>query len=303
MADFNPLSSGAAWMNGQVMPLSEASLPVNDWGLIHSDITYDVVPVWNGGFFRLADYLARFEESMRALRMDVGMDLKGIRQALTEMVAASGLTEAYVAMVASRGVPLIPGTRDPRDCGNHFYAWCVPYIHIMRPELPLEGRTAWIAKSVTRIPQSSVDPRVKNYHWGDFTAGLFEAKDQGFETVILLDEDGQVTEGPGFNVFAVTGDRIVTSDHGMLEGISRRTVIEMARELGMRVDIRPLPLDEFMAADEVFISTSGGGVVALTKVDDRIFANGAVGPVTGKLHDTYWDWMTRPAFRTEISYR
>ena len=303
MADFNPLSSGAAWMNGQVMPLSEASLPVNDWGLIHSDITYDVVPVWNGGFFRLADYLARFEESMRALRMDVGMDLKGIRQALIEMVAASGLTEAYVAMVASRGVPLIPGTRDPRDCGNHFYAWCVPYIHIMRPELPLEGRTAWIAKSVTRIPQSSVDPRVKNYHWGDFTAGLFEAKDQGFETVILLDEDGQVTEGPGFNVFAVTGDRIVTSDHGMLEGISRRTVIEMARELGMRVDIRPLPLDEFMAADEVFISTSGGGVVALTKVDDRIFANGAVGPVTGKLHDTYWDWMTRPAFRTEISYR
>jgi len=303
MAEPNPLSRGAAWMNGQVMPLSEARLPVNDWGLIHSDITYDVVPVWNGGFFRIADYLARFEDSMRARRMDVGMDLNGIQQALTEMVAASGLTEAYVAMVASRGVPLIPGTRDPRDCGNHFYAWCVPYIHIMRPELPPEGRTAWIAKSVTRIPQSSVDPRVKNYHWADFTAGLFEAKDQGFETVILLDEDGQVTEGPGFNVFAVTGDRIVTSDHGMLEGISRRTVIEMARDLGMTVEIRPLPLGEFMAADEVFISTSGGGVVALTKVDDRIFANGAVGPVAAQLHDTYWEWMTRPAFRTEISYR
>ena len=303
MSESNSLSTGAAWMNGQVMPLSEARLPVNDWGLIHSDITYDVVPVWNGAFFRLADYLARFESSMRALRMDIGMDASQIRRALTDMVAASGLKEAYVAMVASRGVPLIPGTRDPRDCGNHFYAWCVPYIYVMRPELPPEARTAWIAKSVTRIPRSSVDPRVKNYHWGDFTAGLFEAKDRGFETVILLDEDGHVTEGPVVNVFAFTGDRLVTSDHGMLEGVSRRTVIEMAREIGMNVEIRPLPLTEFMESDEVFISTSGGGVIGLTKVDDRIFANAAVGPVTAKLHETYWDWMLHPAFRTEIGYR
>ena len=112
-----------------------------------------------------------------------------------------------------------------------------------------------------------------------------------------------MTEGPGFNVFAVTGDRLVTSDHGMLEGISRRTVIEMARDIGMRVEIRPLPLAQFMEADEVFISTSGGGVIGLTKVDDRIFANAAVGPVTAKLYETYWDWMMHPAFRTEIDYR
>ena len=303
MSDHTSLSTGAAWMQGQIMPLADARLPVNDWGLIHSDITYDVVPVWNGAFFRLGDYLDRFENSMRALRMDIGMDGSQIRRALSDMVAASGLKEAYVAMVASRGVPLIPGTRDPRDCGNHFYAWCVPYIHVMRPELPLDRRTAWIAKSVTRIPKSSVDPRVKNYHWGDFTAGLFEAKDNGFETVILLDEDGQVTEGPGFNVFAVRDDRLVTSDHGMLEGISRRTVVEMAEEIGMKVEIRPLPLAEFMESDEVFISTSGGGIFALTRVDDRIFANGAIGPITAKLHATYWDWMMRPAFRTEITYR
>ena len=138
-------------MSGQVMPLSEARLPVNDWGLIHSDITYDVVPVWDGAFFRLADYLDRFESSMRALRMDVGMNGSQIRQALTDMVAASGLKEAYVAMVASRGVPLIPGTRDPRDCGNPSASGA---SYVMRPELPPEARTAWIAKSVTRIPRS-----------------------------------------------------------------------------------------------------------------------------------------------------
>ena len=302
MGTAEELANGAAWMAGIVMPLSDARLPVNDWGLIHSDITYDVVPVWNGAFFRLDDYLDRFARSMAALRMDIGMTRMEIGAALTEMVAASGLRAAYVAMVASRGVPLVPGTRDPRECGNHFYAWCVPYIHVMRPEVPPERRSAWIARNVTRIPEASIDARVKNYHWGDFTTGLFEAKDRGYETVILLDEDGQVTEGPGFNVFAVKDDRLVTSDHGMLEGITRRTVLEMASEHGLKVEVRPLPLAEFMEADEVFLSSSGGGVMALTKVDDRIFGNGATGPVTRALHQTYWEWMGRPELRTDIPY-
>ena len=299
----HPLNAGAAWMDGRVIPISQARIQVNDWGLIHSDITYDVVPVWDGGFFRLDDYLERFAASRASLRLDIGMTDKAVAAALHDMVAASGLRAAYVAMVASRGVPLIPGTRDPRQCGNHFYGWCVPYIRIMRPDLSPESHSAWIARSVTRIPENSVDPRVKNYHWGDFTAGLFEAKDNGFETVILLDPDGHVTEGPGFNVFAVCGDRLVTSDHGMLEGISRRTVLEMAREQGLKTEIRPLPLQEFLDADEVFLSTSGGGVAPLTRVNDKIYQNGGIGPVTSALHATYWQWIHDPVYRTEIAYR
>jgi branched-chain amino acid aminotransferase len=302
-SDKTGLEAGAAWIDGEVMPIAAARLPINDWGLIHSDITYDVVPTWDGGFFRLDDYIGRFQNSVAALRLDIGMDSPAIAAALTAMVAASGLRNAYVAMVASRGVPLIPGTRDPRECGNHFYAWCVPYIRVMRADLPDAERSAWIAKSVRRIPETSVDPRVKNYHWGDFTAAMFEAKDMGYETTILLDEDDNVTEGPGFNVFAVKDGRLVTSDHGMLEGISRRTVMEMAAELGYDVEVRPLPLAEFMQADEVFMSSSGGGVLAITRVDDRIFANGTTGPITTALHARYWDWMYRPALRTEITYR
>ena len=302
MNETRQLASGAAWMKGEVVPLEHARLPVNDWGLLHCDIVYDVVPVWEGAFFRLPDYMARFRASRASLRLDVGMTEDEIGAALHDMVAASGLRAAYVAMVASRGVPLIPGTRDPRQCGNHFYAWCVPYIHVMRPEMPPETRTAWIAKSVTRIPATSIDPRVKNYHWGDFTAGLFEAKDNGFETVILLDADGCVTEGPGFNVFALHGDRLLTSDHGALEGVSRRTVLEMAAEHGLKTEIRPLPLDEFMESDEVFLSTSGGGVAPLTRVDDRIFCNGGVGPVTTAIHQTYWRWIHEARFRSEIRY-
>lgn len=295
-------SKGAAWMKGEVVPIDEAKIGVNDWGVTRSDITYDVVPVWRGAFFRLPDYLARFEASMAALRLDVGMDRDAIRAALAAMVARSGLRDAYCAMVASRGMPLFPGNRDPRHCANHFYAWVVPYIYVMTPEVMARGADLWIAESVRRIPEDSVNPRAKNYHWGDFTQGLFEAKDAGYDTVALLDHAGNVTEGPGFNVFALKGDRAITSDHGVLHGITRRTAIEICQAKGLTVETRPLPLAEFLEADEVFLSTSGGGIAPVRKVGDRVFSNGAPGPVSVALAETYRAWLTRDDLRTPVPY-
>jgi branched-chain amino acid aminotransferase len=296
------LSKGAAHWQGRVVPIAEAALPVTDWGVTHSDIAYDVVPVWKGGFFRLDDYVARFIASVAGLRMDIGRDADGVKAALTEMVAASGLRDSYVAMVAARGRNPVQGSRDPRDCENHFYAWCVPYVHIVKPDAALRGTSVWVAKKIRRIPEDSVDPTVKNYHWGDFTGGLFEAKDNGFETVLLLDHQGNVTEGPGFNVFAVFGDRLVTSGHGVLHGISRRTVLEMAEEAGLTPEARPLPLEEFLEADEVFLSSSGGGVIPVAQVDDRHFSNGAAGHVALDLRRRYFEWIERAQHRTEIAY-
>lgn len=296
------MAAGAAWIDGQVIPIAEAKIGVTDWGVTHSDITYDVVPVVDGGFFRLYDYLDRFLRSAAALRLDPGLDAGGIAGTLAEMVGASGLRDAYCAMVVSRGVPIIPGIRDPRQCRNHFYAWCVPYVHVIKPEVIDAGASVWIAKDVRRIPADSVNPRAKNYHWGDFTAGLFEAKDAGFETVLLLDHAGNVTEGPGFNAFAVKGDRVVTPDLGVLEGITRRTVLEMAREIGLQTETRALPLEEFLEADEVFLSSSGGGVLPITRVDERVFGNGAPGPVASRLRALYRDWTGRAEHRTEIAY-
>ena len=296
------LTNGAAWMGGQIIPIANAAIPVTDWGLTHSDIIYDVVPVWQGGFFRLNDYLARFLASCDSARMDTGMDGPAIIAALQEMVAATGLRDSYVAMVAARGRNPIPGSRDPRDCDNHFYAWCVPYVHIVKPEIADKGTSVWIAKSVRRIPRDSVNPRVKNYHWGDFTSGLFEAKDKGFETTMLLDHQGNVTEGPGFNVFATFGNRIATSDHGVLHGITRQTVLDMAAEAGMQIETRAVPLDEFWQADEVFLSSSGGGVIPVTKVDARSFSNGAPGPIAPDLRRRYFEWLRRPKLRTPVEY-
>ena len=298
----NDLSLGAAWMNGTVIPISQAAIPVNDWGLVHSDITYDVVPVIDGAFFRFDEYLARFLSSMENLHLDPGMSKRDIKAALHQMVSKSRLRDSYVAMVCSRGKPKIAGSRDPRDCGNHFFAWCVPYVHVIRPEVVEQGATAWIAQNAYRIPENSVNPRVKNYHWGDFTQGIFEAKDKNYETVILLDYDGNVTEGPGFNVFAVKDKVLITPDRGVLAGVSRKTVLEIAEHLGINTSVRSLSVEEFLEADEVFLSSSGGGVIPIIRVNETIFGNGASGPISVQLNETYWAWTTLEKYRDPIDY-
>jgi len=295
-------SAGAAWMNGQIIPVSEAKISVFDWGLTRSDITYDVVHVWEGAFFRLDDYLDRFKVSMKKMCLDVGMDRSAIRNALIELVATSGLRSAYVSMVASRGTPLIPGTRDPRACKNHFYAWAVPFIWVIPEAVAKRGAHISVARDSRRIPPNSVDPTVKNYHWGDMTAALFQALDAGYDTTVLLDHNNLVTEGPGFNIFAVINGSVVTPKSGMLEGISRKTVLEICEALGIPCAATDISEEAFMNAEEVFTATTAGGPVPVTRVNGRIFGNDVIGPLTAKILHTYWEWHKREDLALKICY-
>jgi branched-chain amino acid aminotransferase len=295
-------ATGAAWMDGQVIPVSEAKISVFDWGLTRSDITYDVVHVWEGAFFRLEDYLDRFTVSMDKLRLDVGMNRADIKAALVELVATSGLQSAYVSMVASRGTPLVPGTRDPRACTNHFYAWAVPFIWVIPQEVVQRGAHISVEENLRRIPPQSVDPTVKNYHWGDMTAALFNALDAGYDTTVLLNTNGYITEGPGFNIFAVIDGKVLTPRSGMLEGISRKTVLEMCVELGIPCAEADISLAEFLSADELFTATTAGGPVPVTRVNKTILGNDAIGPITAQVLKTYWDWHHRDDLTEKIAY-
>lgn len=296
------LSKGAAWIRGAIVPVDQASIPVTDWGLTHSDAVYDVVPVWDGAFFRLDDYLERFQASMARARLAPPETAAQIRDAVIAMVAASGLPCAYVSMVAARGQPHVPGTRDPRHCANHFFAWCVPYVHVFGADAGACGIRLHIPNGVRRIPDDSVDPRAKNYHWGDFTRGLFEAKDAGFDSVLLLDHAGNATEGPGYNLFAVQGGRVITPEFGCLEGITRRTVMEIAEAQGLGVEVRTLPLEELLEADEIFVCTSGGGPVPVTHLGARVFSNAAEGPTSAAIRAAYWELVARSSHRTAVPY-
>lgn len=284
---------GCAFVDGEFVAPEDAKISIFDWGFLHSDATYDVAHVWKGRFFRLDDHLDRFAASCRALRLDPGVSRERQREVMHECVRRAGLDDAYVELLCTRGRPA-PGSRDPRTCTNRFMAFAIPFVWVADPAKQRRGIDL-VVGTPHRIAPSSVDPRVKNYHWLDFVMGLFEAYERDAETVVLTDGAGHVTEGPGFNVFAVFGapptPRLVTPSRGVLEGISRRTMIELARAAGWTVEERLLGVDELRRADEVFLSTTGGGAIAVARLDGVPIGGrpaGTFGPVTAELQARYW---------------
>jgi branched-chain amino acid aminotransferase len=174
---------GCAYIDGAFAPIAEAKISILDWGFLHSDATYDVVTVWDGHFFRLDDHLDRFFAGLQKLRMQIPYTRAQIVRILDEMVARSGLREAYVEFLCTRGMPE-PGSRDPRTCVNRFHAFAIPYVWIVKPDQQQVGLHAHLSP-IPRIAPASVDPTVKNYHWLDMVMGLFAAYDQGMQSVIL----------------------------------------------------------------------------------------------------------------------
>lgn len=293
-------ADGLAWVDETIVPIAEARLPLLDWGFLHSDATYDVAHVWRGRFFRLDDHIERFFAGMDALHMSIPHDRRAVADILSRIVGQSGLRDAYVEMICTRGLPA-PGSRDPRTCTNRFYAFAVPFIWIADPAHQEEGLHLVITER-QRIPPASVDPRVKNYHWLDMVLGLFDAYERGGETVATVDGQGNVVEGPGFNLFAVREQRLSTPASGVLEGITRRTVLELAGELGHEAVEEPLPASAVRDADEVFVTSTAGGVIPVTRVDGRAVSSGRPGPITLELRDAYWALHDDPAYTRPVSY-
>jgi len=289
--------AGIAFVDGQYVPLGLASVPLVDRGFVRSDATYDVVHVYDGKFFRLDDHIERFQASMRGLRMSLPYSAQDIAGILIECVRRSGLRDAYVQMTCTRGIPA-PGTRDPHLCVNRFYAFAQPFVWIANEEQRLSG-LKMVVSHVQRIPSESVDQRIKNFHWLDLTMGIFEAYDKNAIVPVLLDREGNVTEGPGFNVFSVRNGKLATPDRGLFEGMTRRTVIELSTDLGLPCEVRPVAVEELRNSDEIFITSTAGGIMPVTDLDGRIYGNGKPGPITICIGDAYWQrhregWLSTP---------
>ena len=298
MTDF---SGGAAFIDSEYVAIADARVPLLDWGFLHSDATYDVAHVWQGRFFRIEEYLHRFQRSMAALRMSIPYDREQIREVMFELVRRSGLRDAYVEIVCTRGIPA-PGSRDPRSCENRFLAFAIPFVWIADERLREQGLNLLIS-SRQRIPPESVDPRIKNYHWLDMTMALFEAYDQGEDTAVLVDAAGNLVEGPGFNVFVRRGDTVITPERGVLQGVTRSTVLELlAKEPELKVQPGLLPPEVAMSADEAFITSTAGGVMPVTRIDGNAVGDGRVGALTTKLNQAYWELHADPAYTRQVDY-
>ena len=290
---------GVAWIDGDYRPMDQAKISVLDWGFLRSDATYDVVHVWRGRFFRLDLHLDRFLRSVEKLRMSLPVDRRELTEILMQCVRRSGFENAYVEMICTRGhSPDL--SRDPRDAINRLIVFAVPFGWIATEEQRQRGIALAIAET-RRIPAESVDPTVKNYHWLDLVAGMFEAYDRGAENVVLTDLAGNIAEGPGFNIFAVASGRAATPDRGVLEGITRRTAMELCDELGIPVDVGPLTVDRLRRAEEVFITSTAGGIAPVTLIDGEPVGDGQPGPTTGRLTALYWDKHDDPDWTTPVA--
>ncbi len=295
-------ADGCAWIEGEYLPIAEARVPITDTGFSRSDVTYDVVAVWKGRFFRLDAHLARFARSVAGLRMELPVSDAELREILFECVRRTGIRDAYVDMIATRGAPAA-GSRDPRTFRNRFYAYAIPYVWIQQPEAQEKGCHVVIAERTIRIPPESVDPTIKNFHWGDLVRGTFEAFDRGGQLAVLPDAQGNVTEGPGFNVFAVREGLLWTPERGVLEGITRRTVLELADEAGIPTRVGPLAADALRDADEAFLTSTAGGVMPVTRVDDAPLGSRVPGPITTRLRERYWEAHDEPRWSQAVDYR
>lgn len=291
---------GIAFMDGQYLPMSEAKISVLDWGLLHSDATYDTVHVWDGRFFRLDLHLDRFFNGLAKLRMDIRMSRDEVAEVLQNCVGLAGHRSAYVEMICTRGTsPTF--SRDPRNAVNRFIAFAVPFGSVANAEQMARGLHLAISNTV-RIPPASVDPTVKNYHWLDLVKGLFNAYDQNAESALVLDYEGNIAEGPGFNVFAAHNGRLSTPAQNVLPGITRRSVLDICGALDIPVAEVPLSVEHLLAADEVFITSTAGGVMPVTKVDQTVIGRGDVGELTIRIKDEYWRRHADPEWSTPVRY-
>ena len=290
---------GYAWIDSKYVELAEAKIPILDWGFLRSDATYDVVHVWKGRFFRLDKHIDRFFESTKKLRMPCQISRDELKKVLANCVIKGKLENAYVEMIQTRGIsPKF--VRDPRLATPHVMAFAVPFGWILKQEDFEKGLNVLLT-DIKRIPPSSVDPTIKNYHWMDLVTGMLDAYEKGNDTAVLVDENNNITEGPGFNLFCIDDSGIFTPDHGVLEGITRQSIFDLAKELHLPIMKKSISVEELYNAEELFATSTAGGIMPITRVSGKEIGKGSVGNLTRQLHKLYWEKHSDDSWSTSIT--
>ncbi|MBT5038546.1 MAG: branched-chain amino acid--2-keto-4-methylthiobutyrate aminotransferase [Rhodospirillaceae bacterium] len=282
-------SKGIAYSQGRYMPVDEATIPLLDPAFTKSDVVFDVVSAWDGAFFKLEDHLARFRRSCEYIRVKPPCSEDEMRRIMAECAVRSGFDNCCVYFLCTRGrYAGGAATGDPRESENEFIAYAVPYYWIVPNDRPNAGAHLWVAETIRRAPNEAINQRVKNFNRMDLTRAHFEALDNGADAPVLLSLDGYITEGPGFNVWILKDGKVLAPGENLLEGITRQSVFELCADAGLQAEAADLTKADLQDADEVFVSSTGGGVMAVTLINDKPIGNGAPGITTSKLSDNYW---------------
>jgi branched-chain amino acid aminotransferase len=287
-------------VEGRLVPPEQATVPVLDRGFLYGDSVYEVVRTYGGRVFELGRHLARMERS--AARIGLSLPPRArIETELSRTLEAAGNAESYARIIVTRGEGRFGLAPHLADGLNRL----IVIVRPLEPPAP-EQYERGLQLAVTRIrrnPPQALDPALKTGNYLNSALALRESHAAGADDALLLDLQGQVTEASTSNVFFVRGGALVTPPLalGMLEGVTRGLVIEVARGEGLPVREEAHGPEAFAAADEAFVTSTIREVMAVTslllledeKLDRRLVGSGKPGPITQRLHAAFRRYVER----------
>jgi branched-chain amino acid aminotransferase len=270
------------WIDGQLVDEADAKVSVFDHGLLYGDGVFEGIRMYHNRIFKLQEHIERLFWSAKALMLDIQMSPEEIIHACVETCRANNLRDGYIRLIVTRG----KGTLglDPRRCPKPSVIVIAATIQLYPEKYYQEGLTI-VTVPTTRNLVNSVNPAIKSLNYLNNILARIEANNAGVEEAILLNSEGFVAECTGDNVFIVHKGRLMTPplSAGALYGITRGTVLESARDLGIPTAEPNLTRYDVYIADEVFLTGTAAEMVPVVKVDGRVIGNGLPGPVTGQL--------------------
>jgi branched-chain amino acid aminotransferase len=278
------------WLNGELVEEEAAKLPVADHGTLYGDGVFEGIRVYGGRLFKCREHVDRLFDSAKYTRLAIPYTKQELTDAMKETVAANGVADGYIRLVVTRG----PGTLglSPFKCPAPNAFIIADQIALYPKEMYEEGMAVIVAKTVRTSPRM-LAPVVKNLNYLNNILAKIEAIDAGVAEAIMLNEHGNIAECTGDNLFIVAGGTAVTPppEAGILVGITRGVVIDLARRLGIPVAERDVNVEALYAADECFLTGTAAEVISVTSVDGRAIGGGRPGPVTQKLLSAFREYI------------
>lgn len=270
------------WLDGKWLDRDTATISVFDHGLLYGDGIFEGIRVYNGRVFRLGEHVDRLYASARAINLDIGMKREDFTALVEEAVKRSGLRDAYIRPIVTRGVGDLG--IDPKNCRKPTIMVIVDTIRIW-PEERYEQGLACVT-AATPIPhRESLSPRVKSLNYLPHVMAKIEGTVAGADEVLMLDASGHVCEGSGQNLFVVNGRTLRTPPPyaGILLGVTRNAVMEIAAQAGYTVKEELFNRYDVYTADEAFLTGTASEVAPIRSLDGRAIGTGKPGPVTRDL--------------------
>ena len=270
------------WLNGELVPKSQAKVSVFDHGFLYGDGVFEGIRAYNGRVFMLDEHLDRLYESAKSIWLTIPMTKEEMKEAILKTLRANGLKDAYIRVVVSRGEGDLG--LDPRKCSKPNVVVITDKIELFPEEFYGRG-LEMVTVSVRRNSPHSLNPNIKSLNYLNNILAKIEAINAGKPEGLMLTIDGYVAEGTGENIFIVKKGVILTppAHMGILKGITRQVVINLACESGIAVREEVLTLHDVYTADECFITGTAAEIMPVVKLDGRTIGDGVPGPITKAL--------------------